>query len=73
MPARIAARSATRSEAAAGVMNIPFLGRIPLKMSIREASDAGQPPAAGEGEDADIFRALAVALLEQVKEAAHAA
>ena len=61
------------AEAAAGVMNIPFLGRIPLKMSIREASDAGLPPASGEGEDADIFRALAVALLEQVKEAAHAA
>jgi ATP-binding protein involved in chromosome partitioning len=61
------------AEAAAGVMNIPFLGRIPLRMSIREASDAGRPPAAGEGEDADIFRALAVALLEQVKEAANAA
>jgi ATP-binding protein involved in chromosome partitioning len=61
------------AEAAAGVMNIPFLGRIPLTMSIRVASDAGRPPAAGEGEEADIFRALAVALLEQVKEAAHAA
>jgi ATP-binding protein involved in chromosome partitioning len=61
------------AEAAAGVMGIPFLGRIPLKMSIRQASDAGRPPAAGEGEEADIFRELAVALLEQLKEAAHAA
>jgi len=61
------------AEAAAGVMGIPFLGRIPLRMAIRKASDAGRPPAAGEGEEADIFRALAVALLEQLKEAAHAA
>jgi ATP-binding protein involved in chromosome partitioning len=61
------------AEAAADVMGIPFLGRIPLRISIREASDAGRPPAAGEGEEADIFRALAVRLLEQVKEAADAA
>ena len=61
------------AEAAAGVMGIPFLGRIPLRMAIRKASDAGRPPAAGEGEEADIFRTLAVALLEQLKEAAHAA
>jgi ATP-binding protein involved in chromosome partitioning len=61
------------AEAAAGVMAIPFLGRIPLKISIRQASDAGRPPAAGEGEEADIFRELAVALLEQLKEAARAA
>jgi ATP-binding protein involved in chromosome partitioning len=61
------------AEAAAGVMGIPFLGRIPLRMAIRQASDAGRPPAAGEGPEADIFRELAVALLEQLKEAAHAA
>jgi ATP-binding protein involved in chromosome partitioning len=63
------------AEAAAGVMGIPFLGRVPLRMSIREASDAGIPPAAGEGEEADIFRALAVRLLEQIeaKEARNAA
>ena len=65
------------AEAAAGVMKIPFLGRIPLRLSIREASDAGLPPAAGDGEEADIFRALAVVLLKQVeakgaKNAAHA-
>jgi ATP-binding protein involved in chromosome partitioning len=62
------------AEAAAGVMGIPFLGRIPLTASIRKASDAGTPPAAGEGAEADIFRALAVKLLEQVKRrATHAA
>jgi len=38
---------------------IPFLGRIPLSLPIREASDAGEPPAAGEGENAEIFAAIA--------------
>jgi len=55
------------AEAAAGVMGIPFLGRVPLRMSLRLASDAGTPPAAGDGEEADIFRALAVKLLEQIE------
>jgi ATP-binding protein involved in chromosome partitioning len=54
------------AEAAAGVMNIPFLGRIPLRISIREASDAGTPPAAGEGEEAEMFRVLAKKLLAQL-------
>ena len=58
------------AEAAARTMEIPFLGRIPLRLSIREASDAGRPPAAGEGEEADIFRALAVKLLERLREGA---
>jgi ATP-binding protein involved in chromosome partitioning len=61
------------AEAAAGVMSIPFLGRIPLRLAIRQASDAGTPPAAGDGEDADIFRALAVKLLEQLDGGEHAA
>jgi ATP-binding protein involved in chromosome partitioning len=55
------------AEAAAAVMNIPFLGRIPLRTSIREASDAGMPPAAGEGEEAEIFRELADRLLDQIE------
>ena len=55
------------AEAAAKTMGIPFLGRIPLRLSIREASDAGRPPAAGEGEEADIFRALAVRLIERLE------
>ena len=54
------------AEAAAMVMNIPFLGRIPLTLDIRRASDAGTPPAAGDGEEARIFRGLAEKLLEQV-------
>jgi len=54
------------AEAAAKVMSIPFLGRIPLKISIRRDSDAGNPPAAGDGEEAILFRTLATRLLEQV-------
>lgn len=37
------------AEAAANTMEIPFLGRIPLDIAIRKASDAGKPPAATEG------------------------
>ena len=54
------------AEAAAKMMEIPFLGRVPLKLSIREASDAGVPPAAGEGEDAGIFAGIAARLLERM-------
>jgi ATP-binding protein involved in chromosome partitioning len=54
------------AEAAAKVMGIPFLGRIPLTPSIRRASDAGTPPAAGESEEAALFREIAGRLLEQV-------
>lgn len=54
------------AEAAAQVMAIPFLGRVPLTLSIRRASDAGLPPAAGQGEEADIFKTLAERLLEQL-------
>jgi ATP-binding protein involved in chromosome partitioning len=51
------------AEAAAKVMAIPFLGRIPLTLSIRRDSDAGIPPAAGEGEAATAFAAIGARLL----------
>jgi ATP-binding protein involved in chromosome partitioning len=54
------------AEAAAAEMGVPFLGRLPLSPAIREASDAGRPPAAGDGPDADAFRAIAAKLLEAV-------
>ena len=54
------------AEAAARVMDIPFLGRVPLKLSIRQASDAGAPPAAGEGEEAGIFAEIARRMLEEL-------
>lgn len=47
------------AEAAAGEMGMAFLGRVPLELAIRTASDAGTPPAAGEGAAADAFAAIA--------------
>jgi ATP-binding protein involved in chromosome partitioning len=55
------------AEAAAKVMAIPFLGRIPLTLSIRRASDAGTPPAAGEGAEAEVFAQIAARLLAQLE------
>jgi ATP-binding protein involved in chromosome partitioning len=52
------------AEAAAKVMSIPFLGRIPLTLAIRRDSDAGMPPAAGGGEEARVFASIAKELLE---------
>lgn len=43
------------AEAAAAEMGIPFLGRIPLDISVRLASDAGDPPALGDGPIAQAF------------------
>lgn len=58
------------AEAAAGELGVPFLGRLPLSASLREASDAGRPPAAGEGPAAAAFKALAEALLRRMDEVA---
>src|SRR3954470_21983346 len=55
------------AEAAAVEMGVPFLGRLPLSLSIREASDAGNPPAASDGPDAATFAALASRLLEALE------
>jgi ATP-binding protein involved in chromosome partitioning len=54
------------AEAAAKVLSIPFLGRIPLDASIRVASDAGKPPAAGDGPEAEVFADLARGLMERL-------
>ena len=47
------------AEAAARSMGHAFLGRIPLDLSIRQDSDAGRPPAAGDGPQAEAFAAIA--------------
>ena len=51
------------AEAAAAELGLQFLGRLPLSASLREASDAGQPPAGGSGPAAAAFRELAEKLL----------
>jgi ATP-binding protein involved in chromosome partitioning len=48
------------AEAAAAQMDMRFLGRIPLAMSIRIASDAGEPPAAADGIEGNAFKAIAL-------------
>jgi ATP-binding protein involved in chromosome partitioning len=58
------------AEAAAARMNIPFLGRLPLSASLRAASDAGTPPAGGEGPAAEAFARLAEAMLAQLEKVA---
>ena len=47
------------AEAAAATMGHAFLGRIPLDLAIRQSSDAGEPPAAGESAQAQAFAAIA--------------
>ena len=47
------------AEAAANDLGVPFLGRIPLDLAIRERSDAGTPPVAGNGPEAAAFTAIA--------------
>ncbi len=47
------------AEAAAKAMGLSFLGRIPLDPAIRKASDAGTPPAAGDGPEGEPFAEIA--------------
>lgn len=51
-------------EAAAARLELPFLGRIPLALAIRESGDAGTPPAASDGPEAEPFRAIAAKVAE---------
>jgi len=43
----------------AAAIGVPFLGEIPLHASIREASDAGRPPATTASEQAKVFADIA--------------
>lgn len=47
------------AEAAANELRIPFLGRIPLDIDIRLSSDAGTPPALGDGPIAAAYADIA--------------
>ena len=61
------------AEAAARDLGVPFLGRLPLSLALREASDSGRPPAAGQGQEAAPFVALATKLIQAIEGDAHAA
>jgi ATP-binding protein involved in chromosome partitioning len=56
-------------------LGVPFLGEIPLHMSIRSTSDAGTPVVASEpdGPHAAIYRAIAAKVRDQLKGAIAAA
>ena len=55
-------------------LGVPFLGEVPLHMTIREKSDAGLPVVATEpdGVHAKIYRDIAAKVLEQIKGGASA-
>ncbi len=59
------------AEAAAAEMGLPFLGRLPLSPAIREGSDAGRPPAASNGAEAEPFVTLAAKLIDALETPAH--
>ncbi|NBC36591.1 P-loop NTPase [Novosphingobium sp. FSY-8] len=46
-------------EQAAAEAGLPFLGSVPLDLAIRQASDAGQPPAAGDSPQGAAFARIA--------------
>lgn len=48
-------------------LNLPFLGEVPLHMTIREQSDAGTPvmASAPEGDEAQAFKSIVATLLTQ--------
>ncbi len=54
------------AEAAAKTMELAFLGRIPLDLAIRKASDAGVPLAASDGPQSSAFAAIARKVLSWV-------
>jgi ATP-binding protein involved in chromosome partitioning len=58
------------AEASAAKLGVPFLGRLPLSSSLREASDAGRPPAAADGPAADAFAAIARQMLAELEKVA---
>lgn len=55
------------AESAATDMGLRFLGRLPLSLQIRQASDSGLPPAASNVPEAKAFSAIASVLLEAVE------
>lgn len=52
------------TEAAAQALGVPFLGRVPLAMEIRVASDSGQPPAADDTQHGPYFTKIAEQLAQ---------
>ncbi len=58
------------AEEEAARIGVPFLGGIPLHAGIREASDAGRPPALAGTEQAGAFREIAARVAQRLNLAA---
>ena len=58
------------AEDTAAEMRVPFLGRLPLSLAIREASDAGEPLATADGPDGEAFAEIAAKLLAAIEHSA---
>jgi ATP-binding protein involved in chromosome partitioning len=58
------------AEASAASLGVPFLGRLPLSASLREASDAGCPPATADGPAAEAFAEIASRILAELEKVA---
>ena len=56
------------AEAAAAELGIDFLGRIPLDIAIRSASDAGTPPVSRNGPEALAFTAIAARVFHWIEQ-----
>ncbi len=56
------------AESAATALGIDFLGRIPLDIAIRQASDAGSPPTAGNQPEALAFNAVAQRVMHWIEQ-----
>jgi ATP-binding protein involved in chromosome partitioning len=56
-------------------LHVPFLGEVPLHMTIREKSDSGLPVVATEpdGPHAEIYRGIAARVRDQLSAGARAA
>jgi ATP-binding protein involved in chromosome partitioning len=61
------------AEETSRALGVPFLGAVPLEMSIREAGDAGVPSALSDAPAGRAFMELAAALQETVERNSHAA
>ncbi len=56
------------AETAAARLGIPFLGRVPLALAIRQASDAGVPPATTDDALAAPYHAIAGAVARWIRD-----
>ena len=55
------------AEEGAKRMHVPFLGRLPLSMGLRTASDSGRPPALDEAVGSGAFAQIASRMLESLE------